>query len=840
MKKITFLLLAFIGLSSFQLNAQTALTVTDVVEVQNFTVQTGGDLDSTIGAITSGTGSVGTNANFISISSNSVGAAEPYTSADNVKGTFTFTVRSTAVDVTADITLSFRKRKGNSAKGSVDVESVEAATFDALSDGVTTNQALHDITDVVLSNVTLTTTPKTIVVKLDELFRGSQTSSHVPTFRFDGVSINKTAVACATPTDVTTLAASAGAEHIGLTWVAPTCFDEVLVVAKAASAVTAAPVDGSTYTANATFGSGDDLGTSEYAVFSGTTNTAVITGLTKGGTTYHFEVFTRKGTTWSAGVTASATTNNTYTTISGITGVNWEDTSSWIGGAVPSATSDNVVIDERVFISSDVEVNDLVINERITINAGFSLTADDLAQNKQLIVKSTATAFGSVIVNSLSGDVDPLIYDRWLNDSPNNDLISSPVSGVTFSSVATNSQNENRFFINPSDATNYYFGPFNNTTGLFETYSTGTHDATVIDSGKGYRAATIAGAAIDVRFTGAILVADTDIDITDGGAGTLAEWNLIGNPYPSYLNFGTFFTANSGEFHLDNVAVYGWNGTGYTVWNGANSSDKLAPGQGFFVRTKDGVTGNVDFTTAMRTTGNTNDFVAKSANTNKALAKINLSNITKAYSTNIYFIENQTRGLDFGYDAGAFSGTADGIYTNLVENNTGLALAVQSLSYNDFNDVVVPVAINSEAGVELTISLDAASLTIPSDTYVYLKDNLLNTKTLLNDADYVFTPDAKLSGAGRFFIQFSAKALSTDNFALNELLIYARQSSKTIIINGVLKTETVAKIFDIQGRIVLEQKLDNSSVSNIVDANALNTGIYIVQLGNKTQKVIIN
>ncbi|MEO9570719.1 MAG: T9SS type A sorting domain-containing protein, partial [Polaribacter sp.] len=458
--------------------------------------------------------------------------------------------------------------------------------------------------------------------------------------------------------------------------------------------------------------------------------------------------------------------------------------------------------------------------------------------NSQFILQSSSSAFASAIVNTFSGTND-LIYDRWLNDSPNNDLISSPVGGVAFSAVATNSQNENRFFINSSGTGNYFFGPFNNSTGLYETYTTPADDAIVLTTAKGYRAATIAGNANTVRFTGTVLVAATDIDITDGGAGSLNEWNLIGNPYPSYLNFGTFFTANSGEFHLDNVAVYGWNGTGYTVWNGANSSGKLAPGQGFFVRTKDGVTGNVDFTTAMRTTGNTNDFVAKSANTNKALAKINLSNTTKAYSTNIYFIENQTRGLDFGYDAGAFSGTADGIYTNLVENNTGLALAIQSLSYNDFNDVVVPVAINSEAGVELTISLDAASLTIPSDTYVYLKDNLLNTKTLLNDVDYVFTPDTKLSGAGRFFIEFSSKeaALATDDYTVNEMLIYSNQ--KSIIIKGILKTDVSARVFDIQGRMVLEQKLNSSNTTNVISANALNTGIYMIQLAGKIQKVII-
>ncbi|WP_157691896.1 T9SS type A sorting domain-containing protein [Polaribacter sp. KT25b] len=716
-------------------------------------------------------------------------------------------------------------------------------------------------TSVVFSGYTTSTTEG--VVDLQNYVSGSlkigTTATSVPaavlsTWTLDGAAATLTQDAtgaivfagCSTPDVITTLAATAGAEYVTLSWDAPTCFDEVLVVAKEGSAVTVAPTgDGSAYTADADFGSGTDLGTSEYAVFKGTSNAADITGLTKGGTTYHFEVFTRKGTTWSAGVTTSATTNNMYTSTSGgnSTGLNWEDASSWIAGVIPSSTSDDVTINTGIIINSDVDINNIIINNRVTINAGFSLNVNDLQQNSQFILQSTSEAFASVIATTLSG-TGTLIYNRWLNDSPNNDLISSPVSGVPFSSVAAASNNEDKFFINPSVAGNYFFGPFNNTTGLYETYTTPDDDAVVIGTGKGYRAATIAGEASTVRFVGDIEIGDLNIDITDGGAGggTLAEWNLIGNPYPSYLDFGAFFTANSGEFHLDNVAVYGWNGTDYTVWNGTNSSDKLTPGQGFFVRTKDATTGNVDFTTAMRTIGNSDDFVAgKSANSNRALAKINLSRSTKTYATNVYFIENKTKGLDFGFDAGAYSGSATGIYTNLVEDNKGLALAIQSLPYEDYNNIVVPVTINSDAGEQLTISIDKKSSTLPENTYVFLKDNVLNTTTLLNDSDYLFTPDTALSGSGRFFLEFSASSvLSTDEFAVNEMLIYTNQATKSIIIKGLLKTDASAKVFDIQGRMVLEQKIESTNITNVINANSLNTGIYLIQLEGRTQKVIIN
>lgn len=64
----------------------------------------------------------------------------------------------------------------------------------------------------------------------------------------------------------------------------------VLVVARAAGAVNADPTSGTSYTANAAFGSGTQIGTGNYVVYSGTGTSATITGLTAG-TIYHFAVY---------------------------------------------------------------------------------------------------------------------------------------------------------------------------------------------------------------------------------------------------------------------------------------------------------------------------------------------------------------------------------------------------------------------------------------------------------------------------------------------------------------------------------------------------------------------
>ena len=275
------------------------------------------------------------------------------------------------------------------------------------------------------------------------------------------------------------------------------------------------------------------------------------------------------------------------------------------------------------------------------------------------------------------------------------------------------------------------------------------------------------------------------VSISDGDDPTYGKWNLIGNPFPSYLDFGAFFNENKSEFDEGAFqAIYGYDaddndGSNFTIWNNLNSANKITPVQGFFVRTKSGG-GTVTFKPEMRTIGNSDDFIAgRSSTPNYVFSELFLSNRSSNYTTKIYFVENQTRGLDPGYDAGAYAGSAKGIFTHLVEDNTNIEMAIQALPYNNFNDVVVPLGVKNEAGVQLTLGLNATTVTLPSSVNVYLEDNVTNTWTLLNNSDYVFTPSEELNGAGRFYVHFSTNVLSVDDNLLNDLHIYSNQSSKT-------------------------------------------------------------
>ena len=156
-----------------------------------------------------------------------------------------------------------------------------------------------------------------------------------------------------------------------------------------------------------------------------------------------------------------------------------------------------------------------------------------------------------------------------------------------------------------------------------------------------------------------------------GGTATHPEWNLIGNPYPSYIKLSDFLTLNINAFLSSSAAVYGYNGdtsNGWKIWNMAyalaNPNSIITPGQGFLVSSELS-TGMMVFNPSFRTNASGNallddDFIDDRAANSSDIAYLELamnSNLN-SYSTDFYFTDMASRGLDPGYDASAFNGIA--------------------------------------------------------------------------------------------------------------------------------------------------------------------------------------
>lgn len=532
---------------------------------------------------------------------------------------------------------------------------------------------------------------------------------------------------------------------------------------------------------------------------------------------------------------------------------------AWIPNAPSDTTAaDNaLVLDGTYTAGSSIALNNLTVNSGATVNVLQAESIElngNLVNNGNLILNSTSNQYSSLIVNgTATGDVT---YKRHVNvnaSSGGNDLISAPVTGQSFGVFAGANTN---IVSNSTNTTEKLFGPFDKATGTYLTWDTNVPaEATImLNPGIGYRAASTDDGTFE--FKGTVNTSTVNVNIFNSGP-AYTEWNLIGNPYPSYIKLSEFLSPNNmNQFLSTSAGIYGYDGTsgGWKIWNMAYSDNNpnsiITPGQGFLVSSKVGG-GTMVFNSNFRTIASGNallddDFIDnREANENEiAYLKLDMTNNLNSYSADFYFTDNASRGLDIGYDASAFNGIAPNyaIYSHLVEGSTGLDMSIQSVSFNDLNNnVIIPLGINATQGQQLTISI--AEVTLPSDVEVYFEDNLNNTFTLLNTGNHTFTADSNFSGIGRFFLRFDAPTLNTNENNLNSILIYTTANPKKIMVKGNLLDTTKAMLYDMQGREILSQLLDMDKGLQTIDVTNLSSGVYVVKLQSKnymmSKKVII-
>ena len=415
-----------------------------------------------------------------------------------------------------------------------------------------------------------------------------------------------------------------------------------------------------------------------------------------------------------------------------VTTITWDgsDSSDWATGAnwdtntVPTATDNvmipNVVTAPIIGATTGAVANDLTIaeSEGIHITAGGSL-----------IVSGTSS--GDITYNVIVAD------DKW-------HLVSSPIAGEGYGDTWADDNS-----IAHGSGTNRGISTYQNITTDPNTgpwvYMQDT-ESSIFGSGKGYSLKrTNAGT---LSFTGTYPGGPINPAISKN----LSTWNLIGNPYPSYINIGRFIAENTianNNLATAFTAIYVWDPTsGVTGAYIDKTTGYIHPGQAFFVYAN--VNGTASITETMQS--HEPDTFYKTSNTTIHLI---LSNGTSSKKTKINYLNGKTTGLDAGFDIGMFDGVNSviKIYTHLIENNEGIAFARQALPNSDLEPLVVPIGVEATINTELTFSAEA--LNIPVNIKVFLEDRLTNTFTRLDEdnANYKVTLTETLNGIGRFYLQ---------------------------------------------------------------------------------------
>ena len=309
----------------------------------------------------------------------------------------------------------------------------------------------------------------------------------------------------------------------------------------------------------------------------------------------------------------------------------WTDIANWTNGVAPTATKDsNVQVSANNPVISattgaTVKNLDVGASAALTIASGGSLTVSgDFTNSGTVTLNSTADDFSSLIVEgTASGDI---IYNRFVNvyddlDGGGWDFVGAP-TGMTIEDFIT--ANGANIQVLGDD---YAFAQYDNATGQYTRYATDT-DTGSFTPAQGYALAMAQGdlppppaggvAGTTVAFAGALQTTDQSINIinNDGLNNVGRRWNLVSNPFPSYIvgydgteNPTNFLYANATAIDELYLAVYGWNGSDYTIYNNLSGAFSMAPGQGFWVAAAGTSDAALDFTAAMRTTTGTGDFI---------------------------------------------------------------------------------------------------------------------------------------------------------------------------------------------------------------------------------------
>jgi hypothetical protein len=259
-------------------------------------------------------------------------------------------------------------------------------------------------------------------------------------------------------------------------------------------------------------------------------------------------------------------------------------------------------------------------------------------------VKSVAMASGSTLIalDNFSGNIT---YKRYIG-STNWHLISSPVLGQDIDVFASTQS------LASGKGNNRGLSAYDNSIPAWTYWQAGTSNSGdfILGAGKTIKLTQ----PENLTFTGAISTADVPINITSYENG----FNLIGNPYPSYIavnpNLQTssnLLTLNGIDGLLTEKTLWIWdqssNGGEYIPKNLASSAFYIAPGQGFFVKASENKT--FRFTEDMQTHMATDTFL-KATNTRPEII-LTATNGAMVKNTDIYYIEGTTTGWDNGYDS---------------------------------------------------------------------------------------------------------------------------------------------------------------------------------------------
>jgi hypothetical protein len=558
-------------------------------------------------------------------------------------------------------------------------------------------------------------------------------------------------------------------------------------------------------------------------------------------TTYHVSSYYQSGCE-SARQAVTVTVQSCPNEWTGATSTDWNTDSNWGDGEVPTVADDVVIPDVSgasgnfpVVSTAGAEANSVTVNSAATLS--IAATGDitihgDLANAGTVIVGSEATGIGSLITLGTVSGAGVFQADQYLlgagGPTPNGvfQYVSSPVVGAT--STTYDAEGTNKLW---------------SASEVQQDFIEIIEGSTVLNVGEGYVARLGDEGALSLYGTsfntGNITISGlTRTGMTAPNRG----YNLIGNPYPSSVDwndvdttnlFGTIWyrTHDAGN----NMMVSTYNAAnGQSVgmsYTGAPTTGIIPPGQAFWVRVKnDNSSATVSFTNAMRVHGSQANIYKQEAE--EGTVRLLLNNGITSDETLILFSTAAEDSFEHFDSHKMWTANAPQLYTTIAADTT----VINSL-YSIETNPIVDLGIKAPTTGNYTIT--ATSITLTEE--VWLEDRLLNNFQHLNlNPVYAFSSNAGNMG-DRFALHFGALAVGIGrDVACNVCThVFAADGVVNVSVGNDITTGTIT-ILDMTGRTVQTAAINSSRT---VIATAITPGIYLVRVetekGVETHRVML-
>ena len=485
-----------------------------------------------------------------------------------------------------------------------------------------------------------------------------------------------------------------------------------------------------------------------------------------------------------------------------------------------------------VLINSNLSASNITINASsiLGVAAGKQLTANgSLVNNGTLNLLSDATGTATILTPSTISGAGTANVQQYL-PAGRNSYISSPVTAATTTSL--------------SSATSVV--SYNEPTASWITESGSLTPL------KGYISVNNSTSG-NVTFNGTLNNGDLTITPTRTTGQTKEGFNLVGNPYPSYVNWDAAIKTNllsTMWYRTKSASAYvfdTYNSTGgVATSNGLTTvSNLIPPMQAFWVRVDAGQTsGTLSFTNAMRSHADvsSNSFKAPAAaKASQPVLRLQVSNGTNSDETVVYFNANASNGYD-AYDSPKIT-NANAAIPEIYTTEATEQLAINGLNSIPYNQEL-PLGFTTGESNSFTIKTTEFS-NFDASTKVYLRDKVWNKELELTDGTaYSFASDIT-STTNQFAIIFKSAGVATslNNTDGNQTVLVYKNANNQIAVTckGNISSDATVSVYNAVGqKLQMKQITSNSTVINTV----FTSGVYVITVNNagksNTKKVILN